>query len=164
MAEETVNSQTVDKTATPASVEPEIESLLPNIPDLADLFAGTPTTQETGKAPEQPKDGATKKEPVTPETADKEQHLEDLIPAGLKPEEDKPPEEPKKEEIPPPDKFQQRIDELTAKRKSAEEKATALETELFELKAKAQAPPPLAPTPSNPLSDVMTEADLQKRI
>ena len=100
MAEETVNSQTVDKTATPASVEPEIESLLPNIPDLADLFAGTPTTQETGKAPEQPKDGATKKEPVTPETADKEQHLEDLIPAGLKPEEDKPPEEPKKEEKP----------------------------------------------------------------
>jgi len=159
MAEEPANSQNVEKPATPAPVEPRIDDLLPNIPDLKDLFAGTPA--QAGKTPEQEKESAPASEPVAPETAGGQ--LEDLIPEGLKPEEEKPTkEELKKEET--PDKLQKRIDELTAKRKSAEERAAALETELTELKTKFQAPPPITPTAASPLADVESEGELAAKI
>jgi len=158
MAEEIQTSQTAEKLAPPAPAEPDIDSLLPNIPDLKDLFTGTPA-QEPGKAPEQKKEeAAAQKEPAAPEP----QNLEELIPEGLKPEGEKPAEEPKEEAL--SDKVQKRIDELTGKRKAAEEKAAALETELAELKGKFQAPPPVAPTPDNPLADVETEQDLAARV
>ena len=150
MAEEKT-SQTVDKPVEPTPVEPDIDSLLPNIPGLNELFAETPGTPESEK-------GTPETEPVVPETAEVE------IPEGLKPEEDKPPEtqpEPKKEEL--SERVQKRIDELTAKRKTAEERASALETELAELRAKAQAPAPVAPTPASPLADIETESDLAAR-
>src|SRR6516165_10833722 len=104
MAEEKDISQTVAKPVQDAPVQvPDIDSLLPNIPELAAVF-GEPAQ------PEQ-KTGAPATEPGAPEAA-----AEVQIPEGLKPEEEAPqPEpEPKKDE---PDKVQKRIDELTAKRK-----------------------------------------------
>src|SRR5215510_3775549 len=160
MAEEPANSQSIEKPVSPAPVEPSIDDLLPTIPVLKDLFAGTPSA-EAGKTPEPKKESATESEPVAPEAAVGQ--LEDLIPEGLKPEEEKPTrEEPKKEET--PDRLQKRIDELTAKRKSAEEKAAALESELNDLKAKFGTPAPPASTPQNPLADVMTEQDLAAKV
>jgi len=156
MADMEVASQERDKPATPAPVEPDIDSLLPNIPELGNLFA----SEQPGTAPEQPKPAETppkeapQPEPGAPETVPEEV----TIPEGLKPEEEQPPEPEKKDE--PTDKVQKRIDELTAKRKAAEEKAVSLETELADLKAKFSAPPPLAPGKDSPLSDVLTIADL----
>lgn len=151
MAEETQTSQTVENPVKDAPAEPDIDSLLPTIPGLKDLFEEKPGT------PEQPQTEAPAKEPGAPETA-----AEVEIPEGLKPEEEKPPEpEPKKEEL--SDKVQKRIDELTAKRKTAEEHAASLEKELTDLKSKFQAPPPVAPTPANPLADIESEPDLAAR-
>jgi len=150
MAEESQTSQTVAKPVQDAPVQvPDIDSLLPNIPELAEIFSEpAQPEQKTGE-------GAPVTEPGAPETA-----AEVQIPEGLKPEEESAPApepEPKKDE---PDKVQKRIDELTAKRKAAEERVASLETELSDLKSKFQAPPPLAPTPANPLSDVDSETDL----
>jgi len=156
MADMEVASQERDKPVTPAPVEPDIDSLLPNIPEFGNLFA----TQEPGTVPEQPKPAETppkeapQPEPGAPETAE-----EVTIPEGLKPQGEEKPLEPEKKEE-PTDKVQKRIDELTAKRKAAEEKAASLQTELADLKAKFSAPPPLAPGKDSPLSDVLTFADL----
>src|SRR5215469_2871967 len=155
MAEERETSQTVEKPATPAPPEPDIDSLLTTLPELKGLFDGTPK-DEVGKT--EPPKGEAVTEPAAPETAPTES-LENLIPEGLKPEEEKPPEEAKKDDG-VSEKVQKRIDELTAKRKSAEERASALEAELTDLKAKFQAPAPVAPTPENPLADIETEAAL----
>jgi hypothetical protein len=154
MAEETQTSQTVEKPVQDAPIEPGIDSLLPTIPGLKELFEEKPGTPEQG----QPKEA-----PVT-EPGVSETVTEVEIPEGLKPEGEKPPEpqpEPKKEEL--SDKVQKRIDELTAKRKTAEERATSLEAELTDLKSKFQAPPPVAPTPASPLADIETEGDLAAR-
>src|SRR5215468_9347549 len=146
MAEEQT-SQTVAKPVPEAPVEPNIDSLLQNIPDLKAVFADSP-----GPPGQTAKEGAPLPEPGAPETAPE---VKFEIPEGLKPEEEiPPPQEPKKEE---PDKVQKRIDELTAKRKAAEERVTSLETELADLKSKFQAPPPIAPTPANPLADIDTD-------
>jgi len=158
MAEERETSQTVEKPATPAPPEPDIDSLLTTLPELKGLFDGTPK-DEVGKT--EPPKGEAVTEPAAPETAPTES-LENLIPEGLKPEEEKPQEEAKKDDG-VSEKVQKRIDELTAKRKSAEERASALEAELTDLKAKFQAPAPVAPSPENPLADIETEADLSKR-
>lgn len=158
MAEERETSQTVEKPATPAPVEPDINSLLTQVPDLKDLFAGTPK-DDSGKT--EPPKGEAATEPAAPETAPAEQ-LESLIPEGLKPEEEKPPEEAKKDDG-LSEKVQKRIDELTAKRKTAEERASALEAELTELKSKYQAPPPVTPTEQSPLADIETDTDLLKK-
>ena len=73
----------------------------------------------------------------------------------------------------PREKIQRRIDKLTAARKSAEEKATALAAEAEEAKAKnadyeAQlneaARPVLSPTADNPLADVDTQDALDAKI
>ena len=77
------------------------------------------------------------------------------------------------EEDVPREKIQRRIDKLTAARKSAEEKATALAAEAEEAKAKnadyeAQlneaARPVLSPTADNPLADVDTQDALDAKI
>lgn len=159
MAEERETSQTVDKPATPAPVEPDIDSLMASVPDLKDLFTGTPG-EESGKTAAPKGEAVT--EPAAPETAPAEQ-LESLIPEGLKPEEEKPVGEEAKKDDGLSEKVQKRIDELTAKRKTAEERASALEAELTELKSKYQAPPPVAPTEASPLADIETDADLAKK-
>jgi hypothetical protein len=149
MAEEKDISQTVAQPVQDAPVQvPDIDSLLPNIPELAAVFSEP-------AQPEQQQKEAPVTEPGAPETVTEAQ-----IPEGLKPEEETPQPEPKKDE---PDKVQKRIDELTARRKAAEERASALETELSDLKSKYQAPPPLAPTPANPLSDIDSETELATR-
>ena len=151
MAEETQTSQAVENASKDAPVQPDIESLLPTIPGLEKVFAqtGTPEQKEKKEAPA-PEPGVLE-----------EPHLEVEIPEGLKPEEEQPPAEPKKEEL--SDKVQKRIDELTAKRKSAEERVASLETELADLKSKYQAPAPVAPTPASPLADIEADSDLVAR-
>src|SRR5215510_12682022 len=152
MAEEQT-SQKVDKPVQDAPVQPDIDALLQNIPDLKAVFADSP-----GQSEQKEKEGVPIPEPGAPETA-LETKFE--IPEGLKPEEEeKPPQEPKKEES---DKVQRRIDELTAKRKAAEERVSSLETELADLKSKFQAPPPIAPTPANPLADIDTPDQLEAK-
>jgi len=73
----------------------------------------------------------------------------------------------------PREKVQRRIDKLTAARKSAEEKATALAAEAEEAKAKVAeyeaqlneaARPVLSPTADNPLADVDTQEALDAKI
>jgi hypothetical protein len=73
----------------------------------------------------------------------------------------------------PREKVQRRIDKLTAARKSAEEKATALAAEAEEAKAKVAeyeaqlneaARPVLSPTADNPLADVDTQDALDAKI
>ena len=73
----------------------------------------------------------------------------------------------------PREKIQRRIDKLTAARKSAEEKATALAAETAEAKAKVAeyeaqlneaARPVLSPTADNPLADVDTQDALDAKI
>jgi hypothetical protein len=152
MAEENQTSQVVDKPAETAPVEPDIDNLLENIPDLKGLFG------EPGQ-PEQKPVEAPPKESGASETA-----LEDGIPEGLKPEEPQPQEpEPKKEED-LSESVQKRIDKLTAQKKTAEERASSLQTELDDLKSKFSAPPPVAPTAASPLSDIENETDLRAKI
>jgi hypothetical protein len=73
----------------------------------------------------------------------------------------------------PREKIQRRIDKLTAARKSAEEKATALAAEAEEAKAKVAeyeaqlneaARPVLSPTADSPLADVDTQEALDAKI
>ena len=77
------------------------------------------------------------------------------------------------EDAVPREKIQRRIDKLTAARKSAEEKATALAAEAEEAKAKVAdyeaqlneaARPVLSPTADNPLADVDTQDALDAKI
>lgn len=155
MAEEQ-NSQTVDKPAESAPEALDIDSLLPSIPDFKDLF-----TEEPPKAgePEQKPDATPEPEPGVAETA-----LEDVIPDGLKPEGEKPPEPEPQKEADLSESVQKRIDKLTAQKKTAEERATALETELADLKSKYKAPAPILPTAASPLADIETESDLAAKI
>jgi hypothetical protein len=154
MAEEQ-NSQAVEKSAESAPVEPSIDSLLPSIPDLAQLFTEEPP--KTGQPEQKPDSAAPAPEPGATETA-----LEDVIPEGLKPDEKPPEPEPKKEDL--SDSVQKRIDKLTAQKKTAEERAAALETELSDLKSKYHAPAPLLPTAASPLADIENEQDLAAKI
>jgi hypothetical protein len=152
MAEENQTSQVVDKPAETAPAEPNIDSLLPSIPGLADLFA------EPGQPEQKPTQTAPKPESGALETAPE---LE--IPEGLKPEEHAPEPEPKKEEV-LSESVQKRIDKLTAQRKSAEERAASLEAELSEVKSKFSAPAPALPTAASPLADIETEGDLAAKV
>jgi hypothetical protein len=77
------------------------------------------------------------------------------------------------EDAVPREKIQRRIDKLTAARKSAEEKATALAAEAEEARAKVAdyeaqlneaARPVLSPTADNPLADVDTQDALDAKI
>lgn len=154
MAEEQ-NSQVVEKPAAAAPAVPDIDVLLPTIPELKELF-GEPPAKEGHPEQKKPTEA-----PVT-EPGAQELASEVEIPEGLKPEEEKPPEEPKSEEL--SESVQKRIDKLTAQRKTAEEKAKSLETELAELKSKYQAPPPIQPTRADPLADIESDKDLDAKI
>src|SRR4029077_16210273 len=160
MAEAATSSQT-SPPAAPAHPpeplpEPDLDSLLSAIPAFKDVF-GTPE-ESSGDKPESTEPTPEAEEVTEPEGLDPAIPLEEETPevAGEpKPE----PEEPK----PEPDSVQRRIDKLTAARKTAEEKAAALETELNDLKAKYQAPPPLAPTAQQPLAHIETAGQLARQ-
>jgi len=100
-----------------------------------------------------------------PETEDPAEDVSEAEEAKEEQEED--------EEDVPREKIQRRIDKLTAARKSAEEKATALAAEAEEAKAKVAeyeaqlneaARPVLSPTADNPLADVDTQEALDAKI
>jgi hypothetical protein len=157
MAEEASSSQKTN--SQPVSVpeplpEPDLDNLLSSIPDLKELFGSGEKSGET--SPE-------RKEPA-PESAEADVPVEGIA-AGLeaveplKEEVETPEPEPEK-----PDAVQKRIDKLTAQRKSAEEKAQALEAELSDLKAKFAAPAPVTPSPQDPLANVESEQELGRRL
>lgn len=158
MAEAATSSQT----STPAAPahppeplpEPDLDSLLSHIPAFKDVF-GTP---ESGDKPESTEPTPEAEEAVTTEGLDPPVPLEEETPE-VEAEPEPEPEEPK----PEPDSVQRRIDKLTAARKTAEEKAATLETELNDLKAKYQAPPPVAPTPQSPLAHIETAEQLSRQ-
>jgi hypothetical protein len=159
MAEDTKPQQKTAPVPVPQQEpEPDLDSLLAATPQFAELF-GEPK-KESGKDPEST-------EP-TQETA-AEATVE--LPAAEPIEEEQPekaeetPSEPEPEpQKPEHDSVQKRIDKLTAQRKSAEEKAQALESEIASLKAKQAEPRLPAPTPSSPLANVGSIAELQKRV
>ena len=136
------------------SPEPDLDSLLANIPELKSVFG------ESGEAAPKPK-----KEPVL-EAADEEITQEGLD-AAIPIEEIEAIEEPEAEEEAKPEKqdsVQKRIDKITAARRAAEEEAAALKAELAELKAKQLVPPPAVPTPRTPLADVNDHEELARRV
>ena len=154
-----IKNQAPAQGAPPAPVdspEPDIDGLLAQIPELKGVFG------------DEPGDAAPKrKEPVS-DAAGTEEEIQGLDPA-VPIEELEPIEEPEpepEEEVRPEkiDSVQRRIDKLTAARKTAEERATALETELSDLKAKYQAPPPAQPTPQNPLANIQDPKELARRV
>lgn len=165
MAEEAKNAPQTQKPQTasppPPLPEPDLDSLLAKIPGGLDLLFGDQT--ESGKA-ESPKgteiQGAV--EAPAPEAVP-----EITLPAAEPLVEEETPLEPAPAPVPEepkPDAVQKRIDQLTAQKKSAEEKAQALEAELVQLKAKA-ADTPLAPMPTaeNPLANITSVPELEKR-
>ena len=140
----------------------EVDVLASALGDLG--FSPEPAKADKGEASESDSD-LSQDEEDKPETEDP---AEDVSEA----EEAKEDEDEEAEDV-PREKIQRRIDKLTAARKSAEEKATALAAEAEEAKAKnaeyeAQlneaARPVLSPTADNPLADVDTQDALDAKI
>src|SRR5262252_331227 len=140
MAEEATNapvSQTPQSDGAGQAVaqdlpEADLDSLLSRIPGFESLFG---ESQESGKA-EAKKELApqgTVEVPAVPE------EMEITLPAAepLVEEEPAPPAQQPAVEV-KPDAVQKRIDQLTAQKKTAEERAQALEAELSDLKSKAK--------------------------
>src|SRR6267142_1947809 len=63
-----------------------------------------------------------------------------------------------------PESVQKRIDQLTAKRKAAEEQVATLVAENTALKARALNVPPVPPTPASPLADIETHEALGAKL
>jgi len=138
--------------------EPDLDKLLSATPGFEKLFG-----EESGKDKEPKKEPAPKDAVVEapPEETEESQQIE--LPEALPLEEEPAPTEEEKEEQ-PHDAVQKRIDELTAKRKGAEEKAAKLETEINDLKAKLAAPPRIAPSERSPLANVNTLEEVKNRL
>jgi hypothetical protein len=155
----------IQKTATiqvpQAPPEPDLDSLLAATPQFAELF-GEPK-KESGKEPEstEPTQETAEAE-APPVELPKAEPIEEEPPA--QPEETPPEPETPEPQKPESDSVQKRIDKLTAQRKSAEEKAAALEAEIASLKTKQAEPRLPAPTPTSPLANVGSIAELQKRV
>ena len=142
----------------------EVDVLASALGDLG--FSPEPAKADKGEASESDSD-LSQDEEDKPETEDP---AEDVAESEDDKSEDA--EEQDEEDV-PREKIQRRIDKLTAARKSAEEKATALAAEAEEAKAKnadyeAQlneaARPVLSPTADNPLADVDTQDALDAKI
>src|SRR4029077_8463275 len=125
-----------------------------HIPAFKDVF-GTPA--ESGESKPESTEPTPEVEEATTEGLDPPIPLEEEPEVATEPEPE--PEEPK----PEPDSVQRRIDKLTAARKTAEEKAASRKTELNNLRAKYQAPPPVAPTPQHPLAHIETAEQLTRQ-
>lgn len=140
----------------------EVDVLASALGDLG--FSPEPAKADKSEASESDSD-LSQDEEDKPETEDP---AEDVSEA----EEAKEDEDEEAEDV-PREKIQRRIDKLTAARKSAEEKATALAAEAEEAKAKVAdyeaqlneaARPVLSPTADNPLADVDTQDALDAKI
>ena len=140
----------------------EVDVLASALGDLG--FSPEPAKADKSEASESDSD-LSQDEEDKPETEDP---AEDVAEA----EEAKDDEDEEAEDV-PREKIQRRIDKLTAARKSAEEKATALAAEAEEAKAKVAdyeaqlneaARPVLSPTADNPLADVDTQDALDAKI
>ena len=140
----------------------EVDVLSTALGDLG--FSPEPAKADKSEASESDSD-LLQDEEDKPETEDPAEDVSEAEEAKEEQEED--------EEDVPREKVQRRIDKLTAARKSAEEKATALAAEAEEAKAKVAeyeaqlneaARPVLSPTADNPLADVDTQEALDAKI
>ena len=140
----------------------EVDVLASALGDLG--FSPEPAKTDKNEASESDSD-LSQDEEDKPETEDPAEDVSEAEEAKEEQEED--------EEDVPREKVQRRIDKLTAARKSAEEKATALAAEAQEAKAKVAeyeaqlneaARPVLSPTADNPLADVDTQEALDAKI
>jgi hypothetical protein len=140
----------------------EVDVLASALGDLG--FSPEPAKADKSEASESDSD-LSQDEEDKPETEDPAEDVSEAEEAKEEQDED--------EEDVPREKIQRRIDKLTAARKSAEEKATALAAEAEEAKAKVAeyeaqlneaARPVLSPTADNPLADVDTQEALDAKI
>jgi len=144
----------------------EVDVLSTALGDLG--FSPEPAKADKSEASESDSD-LSQDEEDKPETEDP---AEDVAESEDEKSEDAEEQEEDEEDV-PREKVQRRIDKLTAARKSAEEKATALAAEAQEAKAKVAeyeaqlneaARPVLSPTADNPLADVDTQDALDAKI
>jgi hypothetical protein len=166
MAEEGKASQS--RPVPESSPEPDLDALLGkmSIPELKKAFGPPPTADSGTDAPEQDSAPPVETEEGTPPVPDEiglppaEPIKEpETAPAG---EEEPSPEVEPKFEL--PESVQKRIDQLTAKRKAAEEQVATLVAENAALKAKATSVPPVMPTPASPLADIETHEALGAKL
>ena len=145
----------------------EVDVLSTALGDLG--FSPEPAKADKSEASESDSD-LSQDEEDKPESA--EDPAEDVAESEDDKSEDAEEQEEDEEDV-PREKIQRRIDKLTAARKSAEEKATALAAEAEEAKAKVAeyeaqlneaARPVLSPTADNPLADVDTQDALDAKI
>lgn len=141
----------------------EVDVLASALGDLG--FSPEPAKADNSEASESDSD-------LSQDEEDKPESAEDPAEDVSEAEEAKEDEDEEAEDV-PREKIQRRIDKLTAARKSAEEKATALAAEAEEAKAKVAeyeaqlneaARPVLSPTADNPLADVDTQDALDAKI
>jgi hypothetical protein len=146
----------------------EVDVLATALGDLG--FSPEPAKADKGEAPESDSD-LSQDEEDKPETEDPAEDVSEADDDKSDAEEEQDADE-ETEDV-PREKIQRRIDKLTAARKSAEEKATALAAEAEEAKAKVAeyeaqlneaARPVLSPTADNPLADVDTQEALDAKI
>jgi len=160
MAEEGKPSQS----APVQSPEPDLDTLLGQIPQFKEAFGPAPTAASGTDKPEQNPAPLVDTEEGTPVVPD-----ETGLPPAEPLEEPEPPaeEEPAPEAEPKlelPESVQKRIDQLTAKRKAAEEQVATLVAENTALKARALNVPPVPPTPASPLADIETHEALGAKL
>lgn len=147
----------------------EVDVLSTALGDLG--FSPEPAKADKAEASESDSD-LSQDEEDKPETEDPAEDVADAedTESDAEAEQD---EDEESEDAVPREKIQRRIDKLTAARKSAEEKATALAAEAEEAKAKVAeyeaqlneaARPVLSPTADNPLADVDTQDALDAKI
>jgi hypothetical protein len=141
----------------------EVDVLSSALGDLG--FSPEPAKAEQSEASESDSD-------LSQDEEDKPESAEDPAEDVSEAEEAEEEQDEEAEDV-PREKVQRRIDKLTAARKSAEEKATALAAEAEEAKAKVAeyeaqlneaARPVLSPTADNPLADVDTQDALDAKI
>jgi hypothetical protein len=164
MAEEGKASQS---TPVPqSSPEPDLDALLGKIPQFKDAFgprpaagSGTDTSEQNPAPPVETEEGT----PPVPDEIElpPAEPIEEPETAPASEEEPAPEAEPKLEL---PESVQKRIDQLTAKRKAAEEQVATLTAENAALKAKAITAPPVMPTPASPLADIETHQALGEKL
>jgi len=167
MAEDVTNNPQTSQDAKPTdladSTEFDLDQLLAATPEFAHVFGDKPEKQpttETKKEPSPTVEGKTESPDEVQQDLIKLAEALPLSEPDAKPEDQ---DQTKPEEKPDKDAVQKRIDELTARRKTAEEKAAQLESELNDLKAKQNALPTIAPSPSSPLADITTFKALEEK-
>lgn len=148
----------------------EVDVLSTALGDLG--FSPEPAKADKAEASESDSDLSQDEEDKPESAEDPAEDVAEAEDAESDAEADKDADEESEEDV-PREKIQRRIDKLTAARKSAEEKATALAAEAEEAKAKVAeyeaqlneaARPVLSPTADNPLADVDTQDALDAKI